>query len=117
MSYTIDQVEAIAARLRGLPEKPTEQKLTKQDAVKVLRKEIEALQKRGYSLDEISAHMKDGGLAISTATLKSYMQRAKERRKAPKAQPQQTKVEEQSRIAEERAIERPMFSSLGRIQE
>ena len=78
MKYTTEQLEAIAAKLREMP--PVEKKQqehSKQEAVRVLSKEIAALQKRGYTLDQISETLRGEGLSIATPTLKSYLQRAK----------------------------------------
>ena len=78
MGYTVAQVEEIAGRLRALPTiEPPPKDLTKSDVVKMLAKEIKSLQKRGYSLEQISSSLKGEGLDISTPTLKSYMQKAK----------------------------------------
>jgi hypothetical protein len=78
MGYTVAQVEEIAGKLRALPtiEQPPKD-LTKSDVIKMLAKEIKSLQKRGYSLEQISSSLKGEGLDISTPTLKSYMQKHK----------------------------------------
>lgn len=84
MKYTTEQLEAIASKLREMP--PVEKKKqehSKQEAVRVLSKEIAALQKRGYTLDQISETLRGEGLSIATPTLKSYLQRAKPAKKAP----------------------------------
>jgi hypothetical protein len=78
MKYTGEQLESIASRLKEKP--PIEKKKqehSKQEAVKILSKEIAALQKRGYTLDQISEMLKGEGLDIATPTLKNYLQRAK----------------------------------------
>lgn len=49
----------------------------------MLSKEIADLQKRGYTLDQISETLRGEGLSIATPTLKSYLQRAKPTKKAP----------------------------------
>lgn len=78
MGYTVAQVEEIASKLRTLPTiEPPPKDLTKSDVVKMLAKEIKSLQKRGYSLEQISNSLKGEGLDISTPTLKSYMQKHK----------------------------------------
>ena len=78
MGYTVAQVEEIASKLRALPTiEPPPKDLTKSDVVKMLAKEIKSLQKRGYSLEQISSSLKGEGLDISTPTLKSYMQKTK----------------------------------------
>ena len=82
MKHTTEQLEAIAAKLREMP--PVEKKKqehSKQEAVRVLSKEIAALQKRGYTLDQISETLRGEGLSIATPTLKSYLQRAKPTKK------------------------------------
>ena len=84
MKYTSEQLEAIAAKLRQMPavekKKPNH---SKQDAVRVLSKEIIALQKRGYTLEQISETLRGEGISVATPTLKSYLQRAKPEKKAP----------------------------------
>ena len=78
MKYTTEQLEAIATKLRDMPQvEKKKQEYSKQEAVKVLAKEIAAMQKRGYSLDQISETLRGEGLAVATPTLKSYLQRAK----------------------------------------
>lgn len=91
MKYTTEQLEAIAAKLRDMP--PVEKKKqehSKQEAVRILAKEIAALQKRGYTLDQISETLRGEGLSIATPTLKSYLQRAKPAKKAPAQAPGDT---------------------------
>lgn len=91
MKYTIEQIDEIAEKLRQMP--PVEkrnQEVSKQEAVKVLAKEIVAMQKRGYTLEQISEALKGNGLDIATGTLKSYLQRAKPARKAPPRAPEDT---------------------------
>ena len=63
MKCTTEQLEAIAAKLREMP--PIEKKKqehSKQDAVRILSKEIALLQKRGYTLDQISETLRGEGL-------------------------------------------------------
>ena len=87
MTYTTEQLEAIALKLRAMP--PIEKKKqqhSKQEAVKVLAREIAAMQKRGYTLDHISKVLRGEGLDVATPTLKSYLQRAKPASKQPVVQ-------------------------------
>jgi hypothetical protein len=78
MGYKLEQVEAIASKLRALPAiEPPPKDLTKQEVVKMLAKEIKSLQKRGYTLEQIASSLKGEGLDISTPTLKSYLQKIK----------------------------------------
>ena len=78
MGYSNEKLGAIAAKLKTMPAiEKKKQEHSKQDAVKVLAKEITALQKRGYTLDQISETLRGEGLDITTPTLKSYLQRIK----------------------------------------
>lgn len=78
MKYTTEKIEAIAAKLREMPAvEKKKQEHSKQEAVSILSKEIAAMQKRGYTLDQISEALNGEGLAVATPTLKSYLQRAK----------------------------------------
>ena len=85
MIYSITQVEAIREALAALPEKQSAQRLRKIEVVRALRGEIEALQQRGYELNDIAESLKSSGLEISTATLKNYLQRTRPPAKAAKA--------------------------------
>jgi methionine synthase II (cobalamin-independent) len=55
--------------------------VSKQDAVRLLSKEIAAMQKRGYTLLQISEALRGEGLNIATPTLKTYLQKARPARK------------------------------------
>ena len=106
MGYTVAQVEEIAGKLRALPTiEPPPKDLTKSDVVKMLAKEIKSLQKRGYSLEQISSSLKGEGLDISTPTLKSYMQKAKTPGVRAKAKASTSGVEEESKkVASEKLV-------------
>ena len=89
VAYKAEQLESIAAKLRAMP--PMEKKPkdhTKQEAIKVLAREIKAMQARGYSLDHISETLRGEGMAITTPTLKSYLQRTKPIKKVKEAKPE-----------------------------
>ncbi len=78
MAYTTEQIEGIATKLREMP--PVEKKKqqhSKQEAIRLLSKEINALKKRGYTMDHISEALRGEGFDIATPTLKSYLHRAK----------------------------------------
>ena len=78
MKYTTEQIEAIAVKLREMPiVEKKKQEHSKQEAVSMLSKEIVSMQKRGYTLDQISEALTGQGLTVATPTLKSYLQRAK----------------------------------------
>jgi hypothetical protein len=80
MALTLAKEEKIAEKLKKLPDPPaTERKTTKQEAIRLLKREIVGLQRRGYSLEQIVGSLKGEGLSLSAATLKSYLSRAKGR--------------------------------------
>ena len=83
IKYTTEQAQAIASKLREMPPVEKKQDLSKQALVRLLAKEITALQRRGYTLEQISESLRGEGLSITTPTLKSYLQRAKPAKKAP----------------------------------
>ena len=88
MKYTAEQLEAIALKLRQMP--PAEKKprdFSRQEAVKILAKEIVGLQRRGYSLEQISESLRGEGLDVATPTLKNYLQRAKPAKKSSGSSP------------------------------
>ena len=83
--YTADQLSAIAEKLRTLPDPPAPtREHSKQEAVRVLAKEIGTLQKRGYTVEQVAEALTGAGLGITTATLRNYLTRAKEGKATPK---------------------------------
>ena len=78
MKYTNVQIESLLVKLREMPPiEEANQSVSKQEAVRLLKKEIASMQQRGYALDQISEILRIEGIEISTPTLKSYLQRAK----------------------------------------
>jgi hypothetical protein len=78
MRVSRDHIEELRAALKKAPEVPPgSTDTTKQEAVRLLAKEIQALQRRGYSLEQVAEMFKKGGLVLTTPTLKSYLSRAK----------------------------------------
>ena len=97
MGYSNEKLGAIAAKLKTMPViEKKKQEHSKQDAIKMLAKEIAALQKRGYTLDQIAETLRGEGLDITTPTLKSYLQRIKagknKGQKEPKKEPQKEQI-------------------------
>jgi len=83
MPITLEQIEKISAEFKELPPIENRQRqVSKQEAVKRLVKDIDELQKRGYTLEQIADLLKSKGLDIGTKTLKSYLQRARPVKKA-----------------------------------
>jgi len=93
MGLSRDQVEQLRSTLKAVPKAPAAGvDTTKQEAVKLLAREIEGLQRRGYSLEQIAEMLKGGGLIVSTPTLKSYLSRAKTTRERGKGAGPRRKV-------------------------
>ena len=83
MPITLEQIEKISTELKELPPiENRQQQVSKQEAVKRLANDINDLQKRGYTLEQIADLLKSKGLDIGTKTLKSYLQRARPAKKA-----------------------------------
>ena len=78
IDYTVEGANRLAEELRAIPAKdPAKRKLDKQGMVRLLAGELIALQKRGYTIEEVAESLRGRGLAITTPTLKNYLQRAK----------------------------------------
>jgi hypothetical protein len=78
MSLTRARIAQIRETLKAMPPAPPEETTTtKQEAVKLLAREIGGLQRRGYALEQIVASLKGEGLELTTPTLKSYLSRAR----------------------------------------
>src|SRR5450432_3115452 len=78
MPLTRAQVALMAEKARRMPPAPpAEANVTKQEAVRLLARDIAGLQRKGYKLDHIVASFRGDGLDLSTATMKSYLSRAK----------------------------------------
>jgi hypothetical protein len=78
MRISREQIEQLRAALKKAPEAPPRgADTTKQEAVRLLVGEIQALQRRGYLLEQVAEMFRNGGLVLTTPTLKSYLSRAK----------------------------------------
>jgi hypothetical protein len=78
LEYTVESANWLIAELRAIPAKdPAKRKLDKQAMVSLIASELVALQKRGYTIEEVAEGLRGRGFAITTPTLKNYLQRAK----------------------------------------
>jgi len=78
IEYTVESANWLIGELRAIPPKdPAKRKLDKQRMVSLLAGELIALQQRGYTIEEVAESLRGRGLAITTPTLKNYLQRAK----------------------------------------
>ncbi len=73
-------IDAARAALRDVPAKQPD-KLSKRDAVIALRKEIDAMRRKGYGWSDISAKLGEVGIHVAAASLRSYMTDAKPSKK------------------------------------
>jgi len=79
-ALSMDQLDKLKNKMKTAPEKEkAKQLVSKQDAIKYLQPEIEAMQGKRYTLEEIAQYMAANypDLSVSVATLKSYLQRVK----------------------------------------
>jgi hypothetical protein len=70
----IDQLKAELATIPALDS--TKREVSKQEAIRRLAPEIESLRRRGYRLVDVVALLSKEGIAISPATLSSYLARS-----------------------------------------
>lgn len=99
MAIQLDKIEALKAKMKEAPEVVKEKRnLSKQEAVKELKREIEGMQKKGYTLEDIAKFLTEGGLQITTPTLKSYMQRTKAENPKPKKQEAKKEDEKKAEV-------------------
>lgn len=78
IEYTVESANWLIAEMRAIPAKdPAKRKLDKQAMVSLLASELIALQQRGYTIEEVAEGLRGRGFAITTPTLKNYLQRAK----------------------------------------
>lgn len=78
MMLTRARIDQISQKFKKMPPAPpAAMKTTKQEAVKLLANDIASLQRRGYTLEQITASLKDEGIDLSTPTLRCYLSRAK----------------------------------------
>jgi hypothetical protein len=81
MGYTRAQADILADALRSLPAFEATQGFNLQKMVTYLREELFALQERGYSIVNIAAALRAGGMEIAASTLKTYLRRIKPKRR------------------------------------
>lgn len=106
--YTSEQLESIALKLREMPEpEKTQKEHSKQDAIKMLAKDIAALQKKGYTIEQIAESLTGAGLDIATPTLRNYLTRANASKTASKKRAPK-KSDSQGSAA---TVERPLDES------
>lgn len=95
--YSVDTIEKLKESLREKESQPVKkQQLSKLEAVKMLAGEIKELQKRGYTLEQVCEFLREGGIDISTPTLRNYLQRAKEKKRAASGETTRKRNKEQA---------------------
>ncbi len=81
--YSKAFAKALAERMRATPSPdPAMEDLTKQGLVIDILPAIQEMQDRGFTIEQVAEIMREGKFAITTPTLKSYLQRI--RGKKPK---------------------------------
>jgi len=81
MAHTLEDANRLRELMQAAPEKdPNQRRMDKQAIVAEVLDGIEAMQKRGYTLEEIAELWATGGFELTLPTLKSYLQRARKTR-------------------------------------
>ena len=81
MAHTAEDANRVRELMRAAPDKaPNQRRMDKQAIVADVIDDIEAIQKRGYTLEEIAELWATGGVELTVPTLKSYIQRARKTR-------------------------------------
>ncbi len=76
-TLTLEQVEQISVKMKALPAVENKKRpVSKQEAIKLLAKDIKAMQARGYTLEQVSELLKQLGVSLATPTLRSYLRRS-----------------------------------------
>jgi hypothetical protein len=76
MKIPLHTVEALQQQLEKLPPPDAASvNVSKQEAVRRLRPQIQAMRKLGYQYAQIAEKLTDSGLSISAATLVNYLRR------------------------------------------
>ena len=76
-TLTLEQVEQISVKMKALPAVENKKRpVSKQEAIKLLARDIKAMQARGYTLEQVSELLKQLGVSLATPTLRSYLKRA-----------------------------------------
>jgi hypothetical protein len=82
IAMSLEQVEELRTALKTAPDPPARPiNATKQETVRLLFGEIQALQRRGYTLEQVADLFREEGIPLTTQTLKNYLARAKALRK------------------------------------
>ena len=77
-TYTLEAADKLLGVLRALPPKdPAQRRLDKQAVIRHIAEEITALQRRGYTLEEIAGALGAEDVEITCPTLKNYLQRSR----------------------------------------
>ncbi|WP_241136323.1 hypothetical protein [Achromobacter insuavis] len=78
MTLTVESIEKLKTELDQLPEIDDRKRvLNKREAIAMLVDDVDALRKKGYTYEEIADVLTKHNLAITAATLKGYLSKAR----------------------------------------
>lgn len=76
--YTLEMLETVMEKMKAAPAPAkAHTHYSKAESVRLMIKEIQSMQKRGYTMKMISDFLHENGIEIKEAVLKSYIQRGK----------------------------------------
>jgi hypothetical protein len=81
---TQQSINNIDDKLKKVPDlAAAEREFTKKEAVAALKPTIKGLQKRGFTLEQVAALLRENGLDITFGSLRQYLADPKRKKKAP----------------------------------
>lgn len=108
-------LKAIAAKALEMPEKPSQRDVSAREAVTSLKREIQTLQKRGYTLDEVAEFLTGQGMPISSPTLRAYLQRSGAARRSKKTTSAETQESTSAAQPVQQKEDKPANEKKGRF--
>lgn len=97
--YEIDKIQIVAQGLANLPQTERVVKVNKTQTVKLLLNDIKAAQAKGYTVEQISEHLKQQGVNISVTLIRSALSKAKTARSRAKTKKNSPSSKDTSNIA------------------
>ena len=109
--YEIDKIQSIAQGLASLPQTERVVKVNKTQTVKLLLNDIKAAQAKGYTVEQISEHLKQQGINISVTLIRNALSKAKTARSRPKTKINSKSIDEISSASSSNIIEQRSSST------
>jgi hypothetical protein len=109
--YEIDKIQSIAQGLASLPQTERVVKVNKTQTVKLLLNDIKAARAKGYTVEQISEHLKQQSINISVTLIRNALSKAKTARSRPKTKINSKSIDEISSASSSNIIEQRSSST------